>query len=219
MTVTVTGLAERLQQVVPQRNGAPADYAELVKAAVWQLSADAPMQRQTSLAITPGVDTYALPGDFLAVIALSAIYSSNGVIVGDGRLVAVRDGFEERYYIAGTSITFEPTPAYTATRALRYAAAHIPDENGSYQRMSENGVRIALLYAQYLALIEQATAVAGDGWSYKIGDESVDKSRLAASVQAQATAVLAAYQNAVRPLKGYGSQFRHSDTFDGPVEV
>jgi len=40
-----------------------------------------------------------------------------------------------------------------------------------------------------------------------------------AGIQAQALTVLAAYQNAVRPLKGYGSQYRHNPAIDGEASV
>jgi len=130
-----------------------------------------------------------------------------GVIVADNGLIPMPDGWRETNYIEGDTLRLDPVPAYTATRTLRYAAAHIL-AGGVYGRLSENGARVALLYGQYLALMEKANAQAGDGWSYKIGDESVDKRGLAAAIQTQAAAALSNYNNAVRPLKGYGSQYK-----------
>jgi hypothetical protein len=57
----------------------------------------------------------------------------------------------------------------------------------------------------------------GDGWSYKIGDESVDKRGLAAAIQTQAGAALDAYNAALRPLKGYGSQYKANPYAQGEV--
>jgi len=125
-------------------------------------------------------------------------------------------GWTEANYIEGGSLRIDPTPAYSAARTLRYAACHVL-AGGVYPRLSENGARVALLYGQYLALSAQANAQAGDGWSYKIGDESVDKRGLGAAIQSQAMAALTNYNNAIRPLKGYGAQYK-ANQFAG-VEV
>ena len=219
MSTPLTLLAAQLEQAIPARDGVPASYTELVQAAIWQLSTDLPMVRQATINVVAGTAIYTLPDDFLHVIALTVPTSESGVIVGDGKLIAAPAGWDEQYYIAGSEIAFDPTPTYTMARTLRYAAAHVLDASSAYPRLSANGARIALLYAQYLALQEQAAAVAGDGWSYKIGDEAVDKRGQGSGIQTQAAALLASYQNAVKGLKGYGSQYRHSVTFDGAVEV
>lgn len=219
MSMLLALMAVQLEQAVPARDGVPSNYIELVQSAIWQLSADVPMVRQATINVVAGTATYTLPDDFLNVIVLTVPTSESGVIVGDGKLVAAPAGWDEQYYIAGNEITFDPTPTYTMARTLRYAAAHVLDANGMYPRLNANGARIALLYAQYLALQEQAAAVAGDGWSYKIGDEAVDKRGQGAGIQTQVAALLASYQNAVKGLKGYGMQYQHSVTFDGAVEV
>ena len=216
MSIALTVLVARLQNAVPQRNGAPADYSRLVQDAVQQLGQDVPIITTATLAVVAGTATYTLPDDFLFEIELSGPVQSGGVIIGDGGLVPVVAGWEEAHYIEGGSIRFDPAPGYTTTRTLRYAAGHVL-VGGFYPRLSENGARIALMYAQHLALVEQANAVAGDGWSYKIGDESVDKRGQGAALQQQAMALLVNYQNAVRPLKGYGSQYRVNPLTVGDV--
>lgn len=208
MSVALAALVARLQGAVPQRDGAPADYEQLCTDAVAQLGLDVPIVASTAIQVTAGVASYALPADFLYLIDLTAGAPVQGnILVSDAGLVPLAGGWAEAYYVEGSSLRFEPVPAYSARRTLRYAAGYAL-AGGSYARLSENGARIALLYAQYLALSEQANAQAGDGWSYKIGDESVDKRGLAAAINAQSLAALEAYAVALRPLKGYGSQYR-----------
>ncbi|WP_287960779.1 hypothetical protein [Caldilinea sp.] len=124
-------------------------------------------------------------------------------------LIPVPDGWQERYYVAGGQLTIDPTPTYTLTRRIRYGARHeLTGDPGAevYERLTVNGARIALLYARYLALSEQANAVAGDGWRYAIGDETVDKTRQGDGLRAQAEAMLQAYRREVQALKGYGQR-------------
>ena len=208
MSIALAVLADRLQRAIPQRNDAPSDYEQLAREAVAQLSQDLPIVTATAIQVVAGVASYALPADFLHLIELGGVvWTGSRVILGDNGIVPLAGDWQEATYIEGDTLRLDPVPAYTATRTLRYAAAHIL-AGGVYGRLSENGARVALLYGQYLALMEQANAQAGDGWSYKIGDESVDKRGLAAAIQTQAAAALSNYNNAVRPLKGYGSQYK-----------
>lgn len=209
MTISIAQLADRLQRAVPARNGVPGDYERLAQDAVQQLSQDVPIITTATIQVTAGQATYSLPADFLYEIELAGLPVQGGVIVSNVGLIPVSDGWEETHYIEGDKLRLDPAPAYTAARTLRYAAQHVAT-NGVYPRLSENGARVAMLYGQYLALLEQANAVAGDGWAYKIGDESVDKRGQGASIQAQASAALTSYQNALRPLQGYGRQYRQN---------
>ena len=206
MSVSLSTLAARLQQQVPPRDGVPADYSRLCQEAVGQLGLDAPIVTAATIAVTAGVAAYSLPADFLYLIELGGAPVQGDVLVSDGGLVPLGAGWNEMYYIEGDSLRFDPVPTYTAARTLRYAAAYAL-VGGAYPRLSENGARIALLYGQYLALSEQANAQAADGWSYKIGDESVDKRGAAAAVQAQAKNALESYNVAIRPFKGHGSRY------------
>lgn len=207
MGISLAVLADRLQRAIPPRDGVPGDYEQLVREAVGQLSQDLPIVTTTTLLIAAGVASYALPADFLYEIDFGAPAPYGDVLITNGGLIPVGRGFSEAHYIEGGSVRFEPVPAYSTARTVRYAASHVLDGSGMYPRLSENGARVALLYARYLALNEQASAVANDGWSYKIGDESVDKRGLAAAVQTQALAAIEMYAVALKPLKGYGSQY------------
>lgn len=217
MTIAIAQLADRLQRAVPARNGVPGDYEHLAQDAVQQLSQDVPVITAATIQVTAGQATYDLPADFLYEIELGGLPVQGGIIVSNGGLIPMGNSWEETHYIEGDTLRLDPVPTYSAARTLRYAAQHVAT-NGVYPRLSENGARVAMLYGQYLALLEQANAVAGDGWAYKIGDESVDKRGQGAAIQAQASAALASYQNALRPLQGYGRQYRQNPCAVG-VEV
>ena len=217
MTIALAVLADSLQRAVPARNDVPGNYERLAQDAVHQLSQDVPVITAATIQVTAGQATYELPTDFLFEIELGGALSSGGIIVADNGLIPVGAGWEETHYVEGDTLRLDPVPTYTTTRTLRYAAQYVPT-NGVYPRLSENGARVAMLYGQYLVLLEQANAVAGDAWSYKIGDESVDKRGQGAAVQAQASAALTNYQNAIRPLQGYGTRYRQNPYAVG-VEV
>jgi len=209
MTISIAQLADRLQRAAPARNGVPGDYERLAQDAVQQLSQDVPVITAVTIQVAAGQATYDLPADFLYEIELAGLPVQGGVIVSNGGLIPMGAGWEETHYIEGGTLRFDPVPTYSTTRTLRYAAQHVA-ANGVYPRLSENGARVAMLYGQYLALMEQANATVGDGWSYKIGDESVDKRGQGAAVQAQASAALTNYQNAIRPLQGYGTRYKQN---------
>lgn len=212
MGVALTTMVARLQTQVPVRNGSPADYSQLVKDAVAQFSADAPIISSTTLAIVTGIATYSLPADFIFQIALEPIFKlGDGVFQGSsGKLIAgsVLD-LPELVYWEGPTLRLDPTPTYSADRRLRYAAQHLLSD-GSYARMTENGARIALLYGQYLALVEQANTLAPASWKYSIGDETVDKSAQGRAMLEQANALLASYRNAIAGLRPLGDRARYS---------
>ena len=217
MTISIAQLADRLQRAVPARNDVPGDYERLAQDAVRQLSQDVPIITAATIQVTAGQATYDLPADFLYEIDLAGLPLQGSVIVGSNGLIPMASGWEETHYIEGDTLRFDPVPTYSTTRTLRYAAQYVAT-NGVYPRLSENGARVAVLYGQYLALLEQANATAGDSWSYKIGDESVDKRGQGAAIQAQASVALANYQNAIRPLQGYGTRYRQNPYAVG-VEV
>ena len=187
---------------------------QYVEDAVEQLSLDVPIVTSTTLAIVSGVASYDLPADFLFVIELPGLVTSNNVLLSDGGLVPVSSTWEERWYIEGDQVRFDPVPSFTLSRSLRYAARHVLTA-GVYPRLSENGARIALLYGRFLALQGKAVTAAG-GFSYRIGDEAVDKSRVGAAMQQQVDAALAAYQAAVRQLRGFAGSTNRAQ-FTGQV--
>lgn len=218
MGVALTTMVARLQQQIPVRNSVPADYSQLVKDAVAQLSADAPIISSTTLAIVSGTATYTLPADFLFPIALEPLFTmGDGVLLGSsGKLIAVGDQPTlELPYWEDATLRLEPTPTYSASRRLRYAAQHTLVD-GIYPWMTENAARIALLYAQYLALVEQATVLAPSAWKYSIGDESVDKSGQGKAMTAQANELLTSYRHAIAGLRSVGDRARY--TTEGAVQ-
>lgn len=212
MATSLAALAGRLEAKVPARGDVPGDYDQLVKEAVMQLGSDAPMMRSGSVSVVSGTASYALPADFLFLVEMFSLSSAGGVIIGDAGIIPVPSSFDEWYEIAGGEITFMPTPGYTLQRNFRYAAGYVLTGSAGaevYANLSENGARIALLYAQYLALSEQATAVAGDGWRYQIGDEMVDKTKQGEGLRGQANAVLQNYQREAKS-QSYGSRARYN---------
>lgn len=206
MPIALADLVARLQAAIPPRDSVPSaeDYAQHVQDAVLQFSQDAPVTRSATLSIIKGVGTYELPADFLFLIELEALAHPTGVRVTPDGLVPVPLHWLEHVEVVGEQITFAPTPDYSMERHIRYAARHMLDESESYPNLTQNGARVALLYAQYLALTQQANVVAGDGWRYQIGDEMVDKSRQGDGLRGQAQAALDAYVRAMRGQKGYG---------------
>lgn len=215
MAVTLADLKSRLQSAVPARGSVPSsgDYEQHVKDGVLQLSSDVPLVRVATLSIVNGTATYNLASDFLFLVELEGIASADGVILSDAGIVPVSALWEESYTVDGSTISFDPTPTYTMSRDYRYAALYeLTGSPGSetYSRLTLNGARVALLYAQYLALTQQANVVAGDGWKYQIGDEMVDKSNQGRGLLGQAAGLLTQYQMAVgQQRKGYGSRERY----------
>lgn len=212
MGVALTTMVTRLQAQVPVRNGSPADYTQLVKDAIAQLSADAPIISSATLAIVAGTATYNLPADFLFQIALEPLAMlGDGIFQGSsGKLIpAGWQAMPELIYWEGPTLRLEPTPTYSADRRLRYGAQHLLSA-GSYDRLTENGARIALLYGQYLALVEQANTLAPASWKYSIGDETVDKSAQGRAMIEQANALLASYRNAIAGLRPLGDRSRYT---------
>lgn len=205
MPTTFVQLRTRLEAMAPARDGTPASYDALVLAAMEQLSQDAPMVRRVDLQVVAGTATYALPDDFMTVLAMDSTAVARGVLVTDV-LTVVGSGYTERWYEEGTVLRVAPTPTYSALRTLHYAARHVLDESGAYPYLSVNGARIALMYAAHLVLTAQAGA-AGGGWKYQIGDEMVDKSRVGEGLTALAASHLQQYRLAVGGLKGYGGQW------------
>lgn len=208
--ISLASLVKRLQTAVPESNGVPEDYEQLVKDAVTKLGEDVPLICTATLSLVKGTASYALPDDFLFMIDLPCLAGSSGVVIGDGGLIPLAADYSEDYAIAGNQVTFSPTPTYTTSRDYRYAATYAL-VNGAYPRLTQNGARVALLYAQHLALMEQATPAAGKGWKYQIGDEMVDKSNQGTKLRDQADGFLTRYEAEIKRLNNRaGSTARYA---------
>jgi len=204
MGAALADLVDRLEAAVPARDGTPsaAQYQRAVKDAVADYSRRAPMIVEAELEILSGTERYTLPADFIRLISLASLSSPNGVLVTPAGLVPVPMQTSERASVRGLTLVFYPTPEYSLTRAYRYAAAHVLDEDDEYPYLTDEQASTALIMAQSLALIYQANKVVGDAWQYGIGDQRVNKERLAGEIRAQADALREAYLAAVESQAG-----------------
>jgi hypothetical protein len=206
-------LVARLRDDVPARNGVPSagQYEQAVKDAVADYGQRRPLRKLATLSIVSGTATYSLPADFLYVISLESFASPGGVIHSAEGLIPVSAAYSEEYYVVGTQITFEPTPQYTTTRNLRYAAGYVLDEGNECADMTDDVARVALLRAQWQALMLQANKAAQEGWQYAVGDERVNKEKLPAALREQAQGLLDRYDAALTGQVGpVGSRARYN---------
>ena len=210
MAITLASLVTRLQNMVPARDGVPADYEQIVKDAVLQVSQDVPAIRYAVLSIVPGVATYDLADDFIDMILMESAWNPDGIIISDAGLIPTSADYEEVYAIVNGQITITPTPTYTVDRDYKYIAGFVLDGDEIYQNLSQNTARIAMYYAQYTALNEIATSASGGNFSYTIGDERVDKKGMTAGYMAQADRMLTQYQNAIKPHQTGGIRARYN---------
>lgn len=208
MTVTLDDMTADLATLVPAVGGIPTtdQYARAVRDAVADLGYRVPRIGQGTLAIVAGTATYDLPAGFIRLISLERIA---GEVVRDGAGYLVPASLSlttERHTISGGQITFHPTPTYSLSRAIRYAAGY-PYDVGSdtFIGLTDDLARIAMLRAQAQSLRFQATAAApGAGLSYTIGDTSVTRSASGGSAFLTPAAELdAAYMDAVKQARGF----------------
>jgi len=205
MAVSLATLQSRLEANVPAQNNIPsaAQYEQAIKDAVGDFSTRNPLRKLTTVDVVSGTATYTLPADFRQIIKLDDLVSrEDNVIVSEGGLIPVSSDFRERSSVAGGQITFYPTPQYTASRYLWYAAAYITDASDVYQAMTAEVARVVLLKGQVIVLQLLANAVLGGAIRVRIGDEEFDKSKLGANYQTQARSMEEAYREAVRVMVG-----------------
>lgn len=203
MPITLASLVEQLQADVPPIQGVPtaAQYTQAVIDAVADLGRRVPVTKVATLAIVSGTASYVLPADFARLIRLASLTAPDGVLVTDV-LIPVPRSARERWTIAGTTITFYPTPASTLDRALWYAATHVRDVDDTYTDLTDDRAQVALLKARATALTLQATTAAPLSYRATLGDQAVDKQRVAEALRSAATAWDAQYQATVARLVG-----------------
>lgn len=205
MSTTLAALQAEVTALVPAWNNAPttAQYQSSVEGAVRNWNDRVGLQRIATLSIVSGTAAYALPTDFRKIIRLESFRDLNGVVVNSsGFLVPVSADYEERYTVVGTTITFYPTPAYTLDRDLLYKGAHVLDESDAYPDMTAEVAGAVALKAAAACLLIQATLASQQAWQYAIGDERVNKERLADSLRKQAGEYDARFEGAVRRVNG-----------------
>lgn len=205
MAIKLAELMERLTSAVPDRNGVPGieQYQNALFDAVEALNRRAPRTKITALSITSGQASYNLPADFIMLISLDSLLSPDGIFITDGGLVSIpAGGWIEKYTIANGTITFYPTPGYSSTRSLTYAAGHIRDEDDQFAEMGRAEAGAILLHAQAACLTLQANAAAQKAWQYQLGDERVSMERLATELREQARELERQFGVATERLSG-----------------
>jgi hypothetical protein len=206
MSIALSDLVARLKTNVAVSNGVPTDpqYEQAVRDAVNDFNEAATRLKSTTLAVTSGVDTYALPADFVKFVALKSLTLSRpDLLVTPGGLVPLREPLSETITIEGTVLRITPTPAYTLTRELRYGAGHIASgAPAAYAEMTEREARIVLLLASSYATSCQAAVKVGGVTEYAIGDVRAKVGNAATDLQAQADAWLKQYQAALNTYIG-----------------
>jgi len=192
-------LIARLQADVPARDDVPgeAQYRQCVVDAVADYSRVAARRKVVELEIVSGTATYDLPADFQRLIRVEwPGDAASGVLLTSDGIVPVGSSFEEQYYVEGGQIVFWPTPTYNATRDLWYSAGFALID-GQYVGMGQADEATLMHRARALALRLQANKAAHEAWQYAIGDERVNKEKLAAELRAAADAEDRQYEAAL----------------------
>lgn len=182
MTILLTDLIAELQEDVPAVDGVPSvdQYENAVKDAVRAFGERCGVEQVGTLNIVSGTAAYDLPGDFIRLIAMSALTGVDGVIVSGGGLIPVPLDYEEKWTIRNGRITFYPTPQYTSARTFRYKAGWVLTASDDdypveeYAEMTEREARIVLLAAKSFATQKLANNAGGE--KYSLGAVSVDNS-------------------------------------------
>lgn len=220
MSIALGDLVARLQADVPLRDGSPstAQYEYAVKAAVADYARRRPMTRITTLSIVSGTATYNLPDDFQGIIKLDDFTAQDGIIHTAAGIVPLSSDWNERYTVNGRTITFTPTPSYTLSRTLRYAAGHVLDSDDEYPYLTDEDVEILILKAQAAALRAQSlglvTSGTGEITEYAIGDERVKKSSPSERLNSAAGALEAQYIEMVQRAVGATGARARYDTLE-----
>lgn len=182
--VTQDALVSRLLSVLPQSNDQPAPtfYDQAVKDAVAAYSRRIPVYKTATISVLPDVDAYQLPADFLALVQLEGS-PSGGLIVGE-ELTPTATVSTEVLNIRGAQLIISPTPTYTLARRLVYDAYHVLGAGtpAQYDTLGERDAEAVVLAAAINVLKQRAARAAGAAWSYSVGDERIDKSKLSSAL-------------------------------------
>lgn len=208
-------LTSRLMGLVAALNGVPssAQYQQCVEDAVADFSLRKPNRKVTSIAVVSGTATYALPDDFVREIDFESLLTDDRLMITATGLIPLDSDFDEVYTYAGGVLTIYPTPAYTSTRDLTYAAGHVLNSSAAYPDLSATDAAIVMLYAQALVFGLQAGVATAGGWKYQIGDEMVDKSKHADVLRGQADYFQKRYETALaQSIGAYGARGWVSET-------
>ncbi|MCL4295679.1 MAG: hypothetical protein KJ077_08125 [Anaerolineae bacterium] len=201
---SLSALRLKLMELVSARAQTPnfRQYTLAIMDAVADYSERKPLEKTATLAIVSGTASYDLPADFLRLVSLESATATDGVLISDAGLIPVSDTFRESYTIAGGRITFIPTPQYTATKRLWYGAAYLLDGDEIYADLGREGERLVMLKAQAIALQIQANRAAQEAWQYAIGDERVNKEKLAEALAKRAKEMSDEYEAVIEKQAG-----------------
>jgi len=205
MSILLSDMVTELQGKVPARNSLPsaAQYEKIIKDAVADFSRRCSREKIGTLSIISGIAAYNLPADFVRMIGLYDPATINGVMITPQGLVpASAYGYiYERYTYANGQITITPTPAYSLERAIRYAAGWALTTS-TYADMTTAEAAIVMLKAESESLNLQLNAEGSGVLSYRIGDESFDKSGGVQSMASQRSARQVEYIAACESYNG-----------------
>jgi hypothetical protein len=197
-------LIERVLAALPAvvNQPPPTYYDQAVKDAVVAFSRRLPLHGSVSISVTPGVAEYALPADFLSMIALEGA-PGGGLIITD-QLVPVSNTSGESIQIRAEALVIVPTPEYSATRRLTYNQLHTLNESLAYPYMRDMDARAVVLRATADILAQRAARAANTAVSYAVGNERVDKTDLAPRLWEAVRQTEAQYEKAIAELQSAG---------------
>jgi len=208
MSIALADLVTRLQSDVPARDSVPSvtQYENCVTEAVADYARRNSLERITTISVVSGTADYDLPDDFLRMIVFEGPLSYESVIIGDEGLIPMRGAveWEEHVTIRAGTLTITPTPTYSQDRDLQYAAGYVLNDSDEYVYLTDEDVGVLMLLAQAKALMLQANVTAHQAWQYAIGDERVNKEKLATALREQAGRLEEQYQEEVENLGGGG---------------
>jgi len=206
VSVSLADLVALLQGEVPARGSVPtpAQYEQAVRDAAADYGRRHPMEKVTTLSIVADTADYTLPDGFLRLISLEGLFGDGGVIHTTAGLIPVSAAYEEAWSIAGLTLTLRPTPSYTTTRDLRYAAGHVLNDSDAYPDLTDDDARILLLKAASICLRLQArsAAIAGEMTEYQIGDERVKRAVASDRLAVAADHAVEDYETALAAVIG-----------------
>lgn len=209
MSITLAEMVTELQGRVAARNSIPsaAQYARAIKDAAADFSRRCSREKLAQLNIVSGTANYDLPADFVRMIGIYDPATIEGVWVTPGGLVPtnVTGLINERYTYAGGQLTITPTPAYSMARTISYAAGWaLTGATGfeAYADMTYAESAIVLIKAEAECLTLQINSEGSGVLSYRIGDESFDKSGGVQAMTGQRNARRAEYMEACESYNG-----------------
>lgn len=217
-TNDLDSLTARLISDVPSYDSGPTatQYQQCVKDAVTNYSTRVGMIRYHTVEVVEGTAAYDLPSDFFKLLDLAEPFSAGETFVTTGGLVPVSTSFEGyNYEIIGRTLTINPTPEFTTDVEIQYQATHVLNDANSYPYLLETDIEAVMHKAAACALLILANKATQRAWSYKIGDESVDKKNQAKEMREQAKQHLVDYEAAIKSMRGggtIGTRARYSTT-------